>query len=93
MQEQNILVFVEVRYRRNSDFGNGIETIDFTKQTRLIKTAEYYLQYFPQFAMFSYRFDVFAVSRTTKPKPCFHRLNTSQRYIAQVEWVKNAFSG
>ena len=44
MQDDNQLVFVEVRYRKHSAFGSAIESIDRTKQGRLVHAAEYYLQ-------------------------------------------------
>ena len=44
MQQHKTLVFVEVRYRRRSNFGQSVATIDQRKQNRLIKTALSYLQ-------------------------------------------------
>ena len=37
------LVFVEVRYRNNPRFGGALASVDFRKQQRLIRCAEYYL--------------------------------------------------
>ncbi|MFO1258421.1 MAG: YraN family protein [Gammaproteobacteria bacterium] len=42
----NILVFVEVRYRRSREFGHPLETVTRAKQIKLIRTAQYYLQRF-----------------------------------------------
>jgi putative endonuclease len=92
MQDKHILVFIEVRYRQNLNFGNTVETVHLAKQIKLIKTAKYYLQHFPQLERLPCRFDVFAVDRLAKPQRWFEKLNTSQRCSAQVEWVKNAFS-
>jgi putative endonuclease len=44
MRQGNLLVFVEVRYRQNSNFGSPFETVTTTKQRRLITTAAHYLQ-------------------------------------------------
>ena len=44
MRDKNYLVFVEVRYRNNSLFGCGAESVTLSKQTKLIKTAQFYLQ-------------------------------------------------
>ncbi len=44
MRQQQCLVFVEVRYRRSTHFGNAAETVSRRKQQRLIKTAYLYLQ-------------------------------------------------
>lgn len=43
MQEGASLVFVEVRLRRNGDFGGAAASIDAHKQQRLIRTAHQYL--------------------------------------------------
>lgn len=43
MEDNATLVFVEVRFRRNPNYGNGIESITHSKIQRIIKTAEYYL--------------------------------------------------
>ena len=37
------LVFVEVRYRKNPRFGGALASVDYRKQQRLIRCAEYYL--------------------------------------------------
>jgi len=43
MQDGTALVFVEVRLRRNADFGGAAASIDARKQQRLIRTAQQYL--------------------------------------------------
>lgn len=43
MTDGDYLVFVEVRYRKNLDFGGALESIDRTKQNKLRRTAEHYL--------------------------------------------------
>jgi len=43
MQHGEYLVFVEVRYRKNADFGGALESIDQRKQSKLRRSAEYYL--------------------------------------------------
>jgi len=44
MQQQDTLVFVEVRLRRSKDFGGAAASITNAKQQRIIHTAQYYLQ-------------------------------------------------
>jgi putative endonuclease len=44
MQDQNSLVFVEVRYRSNPYFADALASIGYHKQQRLIRTAQRYLQ-------------------------------------------------
>ncbi len=36
------LVFVEVKYRRTQDYGSAQEAVDFRKQRRICRAADYY---------------------------------------------------
>jgi len=58
MQDKNYLVFVEVRSRNNSQYGNAVESIVSSKQKKLIKTASYYLQQNNLYNKVDCRFDV-----------------------------------
>ncbi len=44
MQSNNSIVFVEVRFRKNINYGHPLETINLKKQIKIKKTASYYLQ-------------------------------------------------
>jgi len=44
MRDKEYLVFVEVRYRASAKFGGALESINHTKQAKLKRTAEFYLQ-------------------------------------------------
>ncbi len=67
MLDNNTLVFVEVRYRNKSNFGLSRETIHLKKQTRIIKTAQYYLTKKKIFEQKPCRFDVIAIEGTQAP--------------------------
>jgi len=43
MRDGMVLVFVEVRLRRNSSYGGAAASIDTRKQQRIIRTAQQYL--------------------------------------------------
>lgn len=43
MQDGATLVFIEVRLRRNANFGGAAASIDARKQQRIIHTAQQYL--------------------------------------------------
>jgi len=75
LQDQDSLVFVEVRYRREARFGSGAESVDRHKQSRLIACAQHYMQTNPGLAKQPCRFDVVSVSGSGEP----------------VEWIRNAF--
>ncbi len=61
MEDNNELVFVEVRYRKSIAYGSPIESVTSQKQQRIIHTAQHYLQNNQSLA-FSYRFDVVGIS-------------------------------
>src|SRR5690606_23628442 len=48
MQHGDTLVFVEVRYRAQDDFGGALASVDQRKQRRLVLAARHYLSRFPQ---------------------------------------------
>lgn len=58
MQDGEMLVFVEVRYRTPGSFGNGADSIDWKKRRRLVRAAEAWLQRHPEHRDRSCRFDV-----------------------------------
>ncbi len=78
MWEGRHLVFVEVRYRRNTRFGHGYDTVDARKQAKLLRAADQYLQQNRLAEQVACRFDV--VSAT-------HDENGALRF----DWIKNAF--
>ena len=77
MRDGETIVFVEVRYRKKSDFGGGAESITLHKQKRVIATARHYLQHTKGVAHRPCRFDVVAVS------------NDLEKH--DVEWIPGAF--
>ena len=44
MQDQETLVFIEVRYRKNLDYGGALESIKQGKQKKIQTTTLYYIQ-------------------------------------------------
>lgn len=65
MKENTTLVFVEVRFRRNPNYGNGIESITHSKIQRIIKTAEHYLMLYQQKTQ-CVRFDAIGIDANHK---------------------------
>ncbi len=70
------LVFVEVRLRRNAEFGGAAASITAAKQRRIVLAAQHYLAAHRKHDR-DCRFD------------CLLLDGTSER---NIEWVKNAFS-
>lgn len=79
MQQQQTLVFIEVRYRRTALYGSAAESVNARKQQRICKTAARFLQQQSQYQNYPCRFDVVAC----------HPDNSSG--ALQIEWLANAF--
>jgi len=62
MLKDNVLVFVEVRYRATPDQGHPIETVNSKKTKRIIKTAELFVIDHPQIMFNNMRFDIIGVA-------------------------------
>lgn len=60
MTDQDLLVFVEVKYRSSSGFGSALEQVTPAKQRRIKMVAAAYLQRFSELPCV--RFDVVGVS-------------------------------
>jgi putative endonuclease len=58
------LVFVEVRYRSNPNYGSGAASVTATKQRRIVHAAQRYLQRERRHAWRPCRFDVVSVGRS-----------------------------
>ncbi|MGE4594476.1 MAG: YraN family protein [Gammaproteobacteria bacterium] len=71
------LVFVEVRYRKNTSYGTSIETVTRSKQQKLMRTAQQYLQKHPIYQHFLCRFDVVGVESDLK--------------YPTITWIQSAF--
>ena len=76
MSDDQTLVFIEVRYRKNFNYGDGAATVDKNKQRRIIKAATYYLQERNLYDKVLCRFDIVAVSGVSK---------------YELDWIKDAF--
>lgn len=82
MLDKKILVFVEVRYRKNNAYGGALASITATKQKHIVATAELFLQQHPNYK--NVRIDVVGMSKTTQ--------NDTQESFNHYhyEWIKNA---
>ena len=82
MQQNNSLVFVEVRYRRSNNFGSGAESVTANKQSKLIKTASAYLQQHAKLGKYPARFDVISITGS---------IDTDNIQNINFDWIENAF--
>lgn len=60
MRDGDVLVFVEVRYRRSRGFGSAADSVTASKQARLVRAAHGYLAAHPRHATHACRFDLVA---------------------------------
>lgn len=77
MQDGDSVVFVEVRYRSGSAYGDGADSVSAGKRRKLIFAAQAFLACNPRWANAPCRFDVIAASGDpTAP---------------HIEWLRDAF--
>ena len=81
-QAWSTLIFIEVRQRVRSDFGDAALSITPAKQRKVIKTAHYFLQQYPEYANNECRFDVIAYDTQ-------HAKHV--KADCQPDWIKGAF--
>lgn len=94
-QAWSTLVFVEVRQRLRSSFGDAALSVTKAKQRKIIKTAKYFLQQHPKYAHFECRFDVIAynIERSINNNPAVNNdKNVEHTAVTfQPEWLLGAF--
>lgn len=98
-QAWSTLVFVEVRQRLRSSFGDAALSVTKSKQRKIIKTAKYFLQQYPEYAHSECRFDVIAynVERSTTQVANSDKNNNDNNITqhsivsCQPEWLAGAF--
>ena len=59
-RDGTVLVFIEVKYRKNDESGNPLEAVDIRKQRKIIKVERYYL-YQKKYGDVPCRFDVIGI--------------------------------
>ncbi len=76
MEDKTRLIFIEVRYRKSTKFGNALESVTLQKQRRIITTAEHFIQQSSKHYT-HYRFDVIAIDTPLSPD--------------SITWIQDAF--
>jgi putative endonuclease len=82
MRDDKQLVFVEVKYRRNTRHGSGADAVSFHKQQKIIYAARHYLHKHNLTETCSSRFDIASMSPA-------NTLTTTTPFT--IHWLKNAF--
>ncbi|MCF6288621.1 MAG: YraN family protein [Proteobacteria bacterium] len=77
MTNNDILIFIEVKYRKDSDWVSAVESVTRSKQRKIIKAAQLYLLKNKKYQDWNCRFDVVSI-QGDKTNP-------------QINWIKHAF--
>jgi len=88
MTDNASIIFIEVRYRKKIQFGHPLETINYNKQQKIIKTIQFFLLSQPDYQQFPCRIDAVALYSNNPGK-----IKTGENIedgTLQIEWVKNA---
>ena len=76
MQEQQQIIFIEVRQRKSARFGSALESVNYNKQQKLLKTANQWLaQHQLSLETANCRFDLITFDGTQ------HQLNWYKNFI------------
>ena len=77
MQDNDDIVFIEVRFRKNDHFGDGADSVTKIKQNKIYKTALYFIQKHSKLSGYNFRFDVVSISLT------------DNQFV--IDWIDDAF--
>jgi len=77
MEDEQTIVFIEVKFRRDNQHGSGADAVTFHKQGRISRTAAWYLANYPHRGEQFCRFDVISIN----PK----------QGDSGINWIKAAF--
>jgi len=78
MRKSNLVVFVEVRYRKKNRYASAAESVDLHKQRKLAQAAAAFFGRHPQYRQHVVRFDVVAFDATPDNE-------------CTLQWLQDAF--
>ena len=78
VQQNNTIIFVEVRARKTAAFMHPVESVDYRKRHRIRKTSQVYMHKTAAWNRFDVRYDVVALTG-----------NASRGM--KIDWIKAAF--
>ena len=77
MLDDDTLVFVEVKYRKSSDWVTALEAVTKSKQRKIIKAAQLFLLKNKNYKEWNCRFDVVSIQ--------------GEKQNPEINWIENAF--
>ncbi|MHA3091124.1 YraN family protein [Acinetobacter brisouii] len=84
------LIFVEVKARASTTFGEASESISFNKQRKVIRTAENFLLQHPAYQNFACRFDVICIQAQQQIAKMLQQDFSQLTY--DLDWIEAAFT-
>ncbi|MHA3048243.1 MULTISPECIES: YraN family protein [unclassified Acinetobacter] len=84
------LIFVEVKARASTVFGAANESIALTKQRKIIRTAEHFLQCHLDYQNFACRFDVICIQVQQQIAKMLQQDFSQLTY--DLDWIEAAFT-
>ena len=77
MLDDNTVCFIEVKYRKNQDFGGAANAIPYSKKQKIIKTALIFMSENQKLANRAMRFDALMLQQIDQD--------------ININWIQNAF--
>lgn len=87
MLETDTLAFIEVKYRKNFNFGNPIDFITKSKQQKIYKSALHYINEHPEYEKLQYRFDAVTINGRNLTR--YINKNNPDINNYEIYWYKN----
>ena len=81
-EKDGVVVFAEVKTRKDSEFSNAFEAVNYYKQQKIIKTATYYAKLHKLEC--DMRFDIIEV---------YYKENKKKYSTYKINHIENAFCG
>lgn len=91
MRDGNDVCFIEVRARKYHAYGTALDTVDIRKQQKIIQTAHYYLQMYPDNEQLTGRFDVIVLEYADAKVWQSISMQTQLQQI-DLQWIQDAYT-
>ena len=77
MTDKDTLVFIEVKFRKNSDWVSAVESVTKAKQRKIIRSAQLFLLQYEIYDNWNCRFDVVSIQ--------------GDKQTPEIDWIQDAF--
>jgi putative endonuclease len=79
MLQQDVLCFIEVKFRNSMGYGGAASAIPIQKQKKIVKTSQFYLAQNDRHSQHSMRFDALLMQQQ------------ANNQSTDIDWIQNAF--